>query len=175
MTAAARDAMTPAERRAGISLAAIFALRMLGLFLVLPVFAVFAKGLPGGDDLDPALWGGKPSTCYEPSDPRRTKYELDLTLAAIQRDKPLLGICLGAQLLNVACGGSLRCDLDLTAFPDAKSIESLRGVGVTYVVVHTDAYDADKWRLIEQQIAQTPALKLEHIEGAGRAYSLLPQ
>lgn len=51
MTAAARDAMTPAERRAGISLAAIFALRMLGLFLVLPVFAVFAKGLPGGDDL----------------------------------------------------------------------------------------------------------------------------
>ncbi|MDY0012151.1 MAG: MFS transporter [Rhodocyclaceae bacterium] len=43
--------MTPAERRAGISLAAIFALRMLGLFLVLPVFAVFAKGLPGGDDI----------------------------------------------------------------------------------------------------------------------------
>jgi MFS family permease len=43
--------MTAAERRAGISLAAIFALRMLGLFLVLPVFAVFAQGLPGGNDL----------------------------------------------------------------------------------------------------------------------------
>ena len=51
MSAAARDVMTSAERRAGISLAAIFALRMLGLFLVLPVFAVFAKGMPGGDDL----------------------------------------------------------------------------------------------------------------------------
>lgn len=51
MSAVVQDVMTPAERRAGISLAAIFALRMLGLFLVLPVFAVFAKGLPGGDDL----------------------------------------------------------------------------------------------------------------------------
>ncbi|MBS1191456.1 MAG: Major facilitator superfamily 1 [Rhodocyclaceae bacterium] len=43
--------MTPEERRAGVSLAAIFALRMLGLFLILPVFALFAKGIPGGDDL----------------------------------------------------------------------------------------------------------------------------
>lgn len=43
--------MTPAERRAGMSLAAIFALRMLGLFLILPVFAVHAQGIPGGDNL----------------------------------------------------------------------------------------------------------------------------
>ena len=34
-----------------MSLAAIFALRMLGLFLILPVFAVYAEGIPGGDDL----------------------------------------------------------------------------------------------------------------------------
>ncbi|MBR0568097.1 MFS transporter [Azoarcus sp. L1K30] len=43
--------MTPAERRAGISLASIFALRMLGLFLILPVFAVHAHTVPGGDNL----------------------------------------------------------------------------------------------------------------------------
>ena len=43
--------MTSAERRAGMSLAAIFALRMLGLFLILPVFAVHASGIPGGDNL----------------------------------------------------------------------------------------------------------------------------
>jgi len=42
--------MTPAERRASMSLAGIFALRMLGLFLVLPVFALEAKNLPGGSD-----------------------------------------------------------------------------------------------------------------------------
>ena len=47
--------MTPAERRSAQSLAAIFALRMLGLFLVLPVFALEAAKYPGGDD--PALVG----------------------------------------------------------------------------------------------------------------------
>ena len=45
------DKMSPAERRAGASLAAIFALRMLGLFLILPVFAVHAHGMPGGDNV----------------------------------------------------------------------------------------------------------------------------
>ncbi len=43
--------MSAGEKRAGISLAAIFALRMLGLFLILPVFAIYAKDLPGGDDM----------------------------------------------------------------------------------------------------------------------------
>ncbi len=47
--------MTARERRASASLAAIFALRMLGLFLVLPVFALEAARYPGGDD--PALVG----------------------------------------------------------------------------------------------------------------------
>ncbi len=47
--------MTPLERRASASLASIFALRMLGLFLVLPVFALEARKYPGGDD--PALLG----------------------------------------------------------------------------------------------------------------------
>ncbi len=47
--------MTPQERRSSASLATIFALRMLGLFLVLPVFALEAAKLPGGDD--PALVG----------------------------------------------------------------------------------------------------------------------
>jgi MFS family permease len=42
--------MTATERRASASLAAIFALRMLGLFLVLPVFALEAARYPGGDD-----------------------------------------------------------------------------------------------------------------------------
>lgn len=42
--------MTPPERRASLSLAFIFALRMLGLFLVLPVFALEARKYPGGDD-----------------------------------------------------------------------------------------------------------------------------
>lgn len=51
MISSEHDKMTAAERRAGASLAAIFALRMLGLFLILPVFAVHATTMPGGDDL----------------------------------------------------------------------------------------------------------------------------
>lgn len=43
--------MSPEERRVGASLASIFALRMLGLFLILPVFSLHAKDLPGGDNL----------------------------------------------------------------------------------------------------------------------------
>lgn len=51
LMSAPTDCMTPEERRAGASLASIFALRMLGLFLILPVFSVYAKTLPGGDNL----------------------------------------------------------------------------------------------------------------------------
>ena len=47
--------MTPHERRASLGLAALFGLRMLGLFMLLPVFALAAAGMPGGDD--PALIG----------------------------------------------------------------------------------------------------------------------
>jgi len=42
--------MSAAEIRASVALASIFALRMLGLFLILPVFAVHARGMPGGDN-----------------------------------------------------------------------------------------------------------------------------
>ena len=51
----ATSKMTPLELRASFSLASIFAMRMLGLFLILPVFAMEASKLPGGDD--PALIG----------------------------------------------------------------------------------------------------------------------
>ena len=43
--------MSAREIRASVSLALIFALRMLGLFLILPVFAVHARGMPGGQDV----------------------------------------------------------------------------------------------------------------------------
>ncbi len=51
MSASSAGRMHPDEMRAGASLAAIFALRMFGLFLVLPVFAIHAKSVPGGDNL----------------------------------------------------------------------------------------------------------------------------
>ncbi len=44
------ESMTPLERRASMGLAGIFGLRMLGMFLILPVFAIYAKSLPGGEN-----------------------------------------------------------------------------------------------------------------------------
>ncbi len=43
------DTMTAIERRASIGLASIYGLRMLGLFIILPIFAIYAQHLPGGD------------------------------------------------------------------------------------------------------------------------------
>jgi len=63
--------------------------------------------------------------------------------------------------------------LDMTTFPDAACINSLREVGVQYVVVHTNEYGG-RWPAVEQQIGGTPALRLEHVEGPGRVYSILP-
>ncbi|MFM8665167.1 MAG: MFS transporter, partial [Betaproteobacteria bacterium] len=42
--------MTPLELRSALSLSSVFGMRMLGLFLVLPVFALEAARFPGGDD-----------------------------------------------------------------------------------------------------------------------------
>ena len=44
------ESMTRAEKRAASGLAAIFGLRMMGMFLILPVFALYAEDLPGGDN-----------------------------------------------------------------------------------------------------------------------------
>ena len=67
---------------------------------------------------------------------------------------------------TAASGGRCHDQLyvELTAFPDATSLASLRDVGVTYVVVHTDDYGS-RWRSVEEQIVKTPAFKLEHVEG----------
>ena len=43
--------MSPEELRASLALSSIFGLRMLGMFVILPVFAFYAESLPGGDDL----------------------------------------------------------------------------------------------------------------------------
>lgn len=53
---ASRHRMTALELRASASLAGLYALRMLGLFLLLPVFTLYAQKLPGGDDLVKVGW-----------------------------------------------------------------------------------------------------------------------
>jgi putative glutamine amidotransferase len=68
--------------------------------------------LAGGRDVDPMSYGARadPETA-EPS-PERDRFELALASAALERDMPVLGVCRGMQMLNVACGGTLLQHLD---------------------------------------------------------------
>ncbi len=61
----------------------------------------------GAFDVDPALFGAAERHSTVATKDRRTAFELAITRAALARDRPVLGICGGAQLLNVALGGTL--------------------------------------------------------------------
>lgn len=63
--------------------------------------------LAGGADIDPATYGQIPHAETQETAPERDAFEIALTRCAIERDVPVLGICRGMQLINVALGGTL--------------------------------------------------------------------
>lgn len=63
--------------------------------------------LTGGPDLDPAIYGADRHAEVGPTDPSVDEFELELCRAAYRRGMPILGICRGAQVLNVARRGTL--------------------------------------------------------------------
>ena len=70
--------------------------------------------LTGGADIDPASYGAKPHPETSGTWPERDRFELALAHRALERDMPVLGICRGMQLLNIACGGTLDQHLEAT-------------------------------------------------------------
>ncbi len=72
--------------------------------------------LCGGDDIDPARYGQE-NRGSAGIDPRRDETELALAAAYLAAGKPILAICRGHQLLNVALGGNLIQDLDAGLLP----------------------------------------------------------
>ena len=67
--------------------------------------------LSGGGDVDPTLYGGTPHVRLGRVDRRRDDFELALVAEALRRDVPILAICRGHQVLNVAMGGTLIQDI----------------------------------------------------------------
>lgn len=68
--------------------------------------------IAGGPDVEPVRYGAEPEPRTGPPARERDAWELALIGAALDRGLPLLGVCRGMQLLNVACGGTLVQHLD---------------------------------------------------------------
>jgi putative glutamine amidotransferase len=67
--------------------------------------------LAGGGDIDPAAYGAEAGPGTIGARPERDRFELALARRALERDMPVLGICRGMELLNVALGGTLEQEL----------------------------------------------------------------
>jgi putative glutamine amidotransferase len=63
--------------------------------------------LAGGSDVDPATYGAAPHPQTGGTWPERDRFEVALARGALERDMPLLGVCRGMQIVNVALGGTL--------------------------------------------------------------------
>ncbi|MGH7718449.1 MAG: gamma-glutamyl-gamma-aminobutyrate hydrolase family protein [Gemmatimonadaceae bacterium] len=67
--------------------------------------------LPGGVDMDPAAYGEERHPLCGRTDPQRDRVELALARWAMDDGMPVLGVCRGIQVINVACGGTLFQDV----------------------------------------------------------------
>jgi putative glutamine amidotransferase len=83
--------------------------------------------LAGGADVDPGAYGAERDRHTIDTVPERDAFEIALALRAMERDIPLLGICRGMQVMNVARGGTL-----IQHLPDDKGHEDHRRVMGTF-------------------------------------------
>lgn len=73
--------------------------------------ALDAVFLPGGADVDPVSYGQHPHPLCDKTDRERDRVELALARWAMDEGKPLLGVCRGMQIINLAAGGTLYQDI----------------------------------------------------------------
>ena len=92
----------------------------------------------GNFDIHPSYYGEKPIKGLGEIKEERTDFELELTSRALKKDMPILGICGGAQAINVCLGGSLYQDI-LTQIPNAAEHEqgAKKHSGGHHVRIHT--------------------------------------
>jgi putative glutamine amidotransferase len=85
--------------------------------------------LPGGGDIHPSRYGHEPRAELRDVDPEREELEVELARAAVAEGVPVLGICLGLQVLVVALGGTLHQHV-----PDLPAAVAHEGAGATHEV-----------------------------------------
>jgi putative glutamine amidotransferase len=108
--------------------------------------------LAGGADVDPGAYGAEPHPATKNTVPERDASELALARRALERDLPLLGICRGMQVMNVAQGGTLAQHL-----PDVFGHEDHRRVPGSF-----DGSDHDV-RLVPGSLAARAAGEVAHV------------
>lgn len=107
--------------------------------------------LSGGADIDPALYGAAPHPATSGVRRERDEAEIALAQEAVRRDLPVLGICRGQQVLNVAFGGTLVQDIPT----EVPSPSEHRPAGV------------ERWQ-VAQEVTVLPGTRLREILGQER-------
>ncbi len=93
--------------------------------------------IPGGDDVDPLLYGERPHPKLEKVNRVFDEFELAALAAAETRGIPVLGICRGHQLMNVFRGGTLWQDIPAQAASESGILHRLRLDGRSATCTHT--------------------------------------
>jgi gamma-glutamyl-gamma-aminobutyrate hydrolase PuuD len=120
--------------------------------------------LSGGNDLDPESYGAEAHAETTGTRPERDRGELALLQGALERDMPVLAVCRGLQVLNVARGGDL-----VQHLPEQVGHEEHRAVRGVFSD-HGVKVD-DSSRLGSLLGGQVPAVKSHHHQGLGRVGS----
>jgi putative glutamine amidotransferase len=117
--------------------------------------------LTGGDDVAPARYGEPAHATIVEAEPGRDEFELALIGAARARNLPILAICRGIQVLNVACGGSLVQDIpsEMTgAMPHRFDVPPNQ----PYSLAHEVWIDQDTllWKLMRERLSDVDACEV---------------
>lgn len=107
--------------------------------------------LPGGADVSPSFYMERPSAKTEPPCLKRDKMEITLIREAVKRKMPVLGICRGCQIINVAFGGSLHQDIK----------DCLK----TKIEHNQDYHKIALWKELSHKVKISPNSKLRQIIG----------
>jgi putative glutamine amidotransferase len=115
----------------------------------------------GGDDVDPAHFGQAPHPRLGAVEPLRDEVELTLARQAVEDGKPVLGICRGIQVLNVALGGTLYQDIP-SELPEALDhYASSKAPGRAHLA-HQIALEPDSWLAAQLETVDLPGNTFHH-------------